>query len=101
MITLSFGIHALYYGIQFSLDLIGSNVAKNTFYVGLADFFGYLLSGNFPICYIYFILYNYFIDIACPKLPRKRWLIITLFLTSIFCFSFAIDPVPKDCVPDG
>lgn len=43
--TLSFGIHALYYGMQFSLDLIGDDFAKNSFYVGIADFLGYILSG--------------------------------------------------------
>ncbi len=46
MIILSIGVHALYYGMQFSLDLIGSNYAENTFFVGLADFFGYLASGK-------------------------------------------------------
>lgn len=45
MVVLSMGIHILYYGMQTSLDMIGKDFAENSFYVGLADFFGYLISG--------------------------------------------------------
>ena len=48
---LSIGLHALYYGMEMSLDLIGNNVAKNCFFVGIADFFGYGLSGNYLFIY--------------------------------------------------
>ncbi|KRX06096.1 Major facilitator superfamily domain, general substrate transporter [Pseudocohnilembus persalinus] len=84
MFGLSFGCHALYYGMQVSLDLIGSNIAQNSFFVGIADFCGYLLS-----------------DIICPKMERKKNLIVTLGIASFLCISFAFDPVPEWCEKDG
>lgn len=77
---LSIGVHALYYGTEFSLDEISKDFGKNSFFVGIADAFGYGIS-----------------DIFCPKFPRKKYLLASLVISSCFCFSFAIDPIPESC----
>ncbi|KAL4483578.1 hypothetical protein ABPG72_016859 [Tetrahymena utriculariae] len=75
-----FFLSSLYYGTQLSLDSVGFTFQQNCLYIGISELVGYLAS-----------------DRICSKLRRRKWGIITLFVTSCFLILDAIFKVPNDC----
>lgn len=70
----------IYYGINFSLEALGFDIYFNTYFVETGEIIGYL---------IYIMVIH--------KTLRKKWSIIGLFMTSLFCFIFIFIKIPKEC----
>ncbi|KAL4426920.1 hypothetical protein ABPG74_012920 [Tetrahymena malaccensis] len=70
----------LFYGIQVSLDQLGSSFEENSLYIGIGEFIGYVVS-----------------DLISHKIPRKKGAFFSLLITCTICISFIFFQIPESC----
>ncbi|EWS71491.1 MFS transporter (macronuclear) [Tetrahymena thermophila SB210] len=80
MMILFISPHILYYGIQVSLDQLGSSFEENSLYIGIGEFIGYVAS-----------------DLISHKIPRKKGTFYSLLVTCALCISFIFFQIPESC----
>ncbi|KAL4426919.1 hypothetical protein ABPG74_012919 [Tetrahymena malaccensis] len=80
MMILFISPHILYYGIQVSLDQLGSSFEQNSLFIGIGEFIGYVAS-----------------DLISHKIPRKKGTFFSLLITCALCISFIFFQIPDSC----
>ncbi|KAL4465356.1 hypothetical protein ABPG72_016757 [Tetrahymena utriculariae] len=80
MMILFISPHILYYGIQVSLDQIGSSFEENSLYIGIGEFIGYVTS-----------------DLISHRVARKKGTFFSLLITCTLCISFIFFQIPESC----
>ncbi|EAR98022.1 MFS transporter (macronuclear) [Tetrahymena thermophila SB210] len=72
--------HVLYYGIQVSLDQLGSSFGYNSLIIGISELVGYFIS-----------------NLISHKYPRKLGTFFTILVTCLISISFYFYSIPSSC----